>query len=406
MSFKLSYTNSNTVPEVRLPSSKSISNRLLIAQALSDSKVQLANLSEAQDTQVLQKSLISIAKVIDVGMAGTAFRFLTAFYSIKEGERVLTGAGRMKERPIQILVEKLSCLGAKIDYVEQDGFPPLQIQGANLKGGQLSIDASVSSQYISALLLIAPYLKVGLELNLVGDVVSSPYIDLTISLQHQLGIQVARNENSIRIEAGTYRSNREIIVESDWSSAAFFYQLVAFSGRSIFIQNLNSNSLQGDVECWKIFTELGVVTEFKDGGAFLHFDPKSIKRELYFDLTDTPDLIPSIAVTASQLVDKITIIGTKTLYIKECNRVEALKMELLKIGAVLREIGGNSFEIVGQKITQTENTISFSTYNDHRIAMCFAPFAVVANIEMDNKNVVAKSFPNFWDELKKFGITD
>ena len=401
----LTYQPSNGLAEIELPRSKSISNRLLIAKALSNGQVQLVNLSAAQDTLELQNALNSNAEIINVGMAGTAFRFLTAFYSLKAEKIVLTGAERMKERPIGILVEQLREFGANINYQEKSGFPPMQIRNGKLKGGNRSIDASVSSQYISALLLIAPYLEGGLELTLKGDVVSFPYIDLTISLQKLLNVEVYRKGSTITVNPGEYYSDQEVVVESDWSSAAFLYQCIAFSGKSLFIKNLNSNSLQGDIACWSIFESFGVVTEFKNDGAFLSFNSKLVKNELTLDLTDTPDLIPSVAVTASQLMEKITITGTKTLYIKECNRIEALKLELLKIGSVLREIDGNSFEIIGSKMTKSLEKIVFSTYNDHRMAMCLAPLAVYGELIINQREVVGKSFPNFWQELEKFGIS-
>ncbi|MFT6166869.1 MAG: 3-phosphoshikimate 1-carboxyvinyltransferase [Vicingaceae bacterium] len=404
MSTELTYKPSSSVSEIDLPSSKSISNRLLIARSLSKNRVPLTNLSTANDTLELQNALNSSAEIIDVGMAGTAFRFLTAFYAMNDEKRILTGAKRMKERPIEVLVDQLRSLGANIDYQEREGFPPLQIQKGELKGGKRAIDASVSSQYISAVLLIAPYLEDGLELTLQGEIVSSPYIDLTISLQQQLNVNSFRKGNKIIVKPGKYYSQQEITVEADWSSAAFFYQFAAFSCRSIFIKNLNPNSLQGDVECWKIFIDFGVVTEFVNGGALLTFDPMLIASELTLDLTRTPDLIPSVAVTASQLLKKITIVGTKTLYIKECNRVEALKVELLKIGSVLNELDGNSFEILGSKMTGQVREVAFSTYNDHRMAMSLAPLAVYGKVTLDHKKVVEKSFPTFWIALEKAGI--
>ena len=400
----LIYQPSDEVAEIELPSSKSISNRLLIAKALSNDQVQLVNLSAAQDTLALQNALSSNAEIIDVGMAGTAFRFLTAFYSLKADKVILTGTKRMKERPIGILVDELRSLGANISYQEKKGFPPLKILKSELKGGKISIDASVSSQYVSALLLIAPYLENGLELTLDGDVVSFPYIDLTINLQQLLSIEVYRKGNTIKVNHGSYSSEQEVVVESDWSSAAFFYQYVALSGKSLFIKNLNSKSLQGDVVCSTIFKSLGVETEFKNAGALLSFDSERVVDVLTLDMTETPDLIPSVAVTASQLVEKITIIGTKTLYIKECNRVEAMKNELLKVGSVLTEIDGNSIEIEGSRMKVQKDKTVFTAYGDHRMAMCLAPLAVYSDLIIDEKEVVEKSFPNFWKELEKVGI--
>jgi 3-phosphoshikimate 1-carboxyvinyltransferase len=406
MSFQLTYNSSNTIPEIELPSSKSISNRLLIASALSSNKIELVNLSDARDTVELQNALSSTSGTVDVGMAGTAYRFLTAYFALQTEKRILTGASRMKERPIGILVEELRKLGANVKYLDREGFPPLEISDGNIKGGKLTMDASVSSQYISALLLVAPYLDSGLEIDLMGEVVSYPYIDLTIALQNQLSVTAFRKENKVVVLPGDYSSKKEIVVEADWSSAAFFYQLVAFSEKSLFIKNLNPNSQQGDVACWKLFQNFGVSTNFVNNGALLSYDSTLLKRELQLDLTKTPDLIPSIAVTASQLLDKITIIGTKTLYIKESNRVEALRNELLKVGALLNELNGNSLEIISSRLMLTNAPITFSTYNDHRMAMCLAPLAIYTKVQLDQKMVVEKSFPNFWIELEKFGISN
>lgn len=405
MSFTLKYQPTEGQPEIELPGSKSISNRLLIAQALAKGEFELINLSTAKDTEVLRQSLASDSKTIDVGMAGTAFRFLTAFFAQHSGTRILTGSDRMKQRPIGILVDQLRRLGAGIEYLEKEGFPPLKIEGKQLKSNEINIDASVSSQYISALMLIAPYLENGLQLNLQGEVVSSPYIDLTLSLQQELGVAVERTNNKIVVHSCTYSASKNVLVESDWSSAAFFYQLVAFTGRSIFLKNVKENSLQGDVKCAAIFEQLGVETEFTEHGAILSASNKSVKKELNIDMQDTPDLIPSVVVAASQLVEKITVTGSQTLYIKECNRVEALQLELAKIGSDLEEIDRNSFQVFCKKINPENISVSFSTYDDHRMAMCLAPLAQFANLEMDQMDVVAKSFPKFWLELEKFGIT-
>ena len=405
MSIVLNYSPQEKLVEVSLPSSKSISNRLLIAQALAEGKFELYNLSEAQDTKVLIYALNSSNQTIDIGMAGTAFRFLTAYFSLQDGVKTLTGDSRMKQRPIAILVDQLKGLGADIQYLEKKGFPPLEITGnTKLKGGRLSINAGVSSQYISALMLIAPHLSGGLQLSLEGEIVSSPYIRLTADLQQQFGLDVTWAQNVISIGEGSYSTSKSISVEADWSSAAFFYQLVALSGKSIFITHLKEHSLQGDKACVEIFNQLGVETLFSENGAHLTASKTTVPKELKIDMTEVPDLIPSVAVTASQLLYKVTISGTKTLYIKECNRVEALKTELAKVGAVLTELNGNSFEIHGKRSQPNEQRIQFSTYNDHRIVMCLAPLSVVGKIVLENEHVVSKSFPNYWKELEKFGI--
>ena len=405
MSNKLKYKAIATVPKIDLPSSKSISNRLLITQALSGNTIVLENLSEAEDTVLLQKALASNEETVNVGMAGTAFRFLTAYYSISNGTKILTGSERMLQRPIGILVEKLKELGADITYLENDGFPPLKIVGKRLNGGPLSIDASVSSQYISALLLIAPHLENGLQLSLKGEVVSFPYIDLTIDLQQQIGIDINREGSLISVQNGAYTSNLQMVVEADWSSAAFFYQIVALSGKSLFINNLSPTSRQGDVNCFKIFDELGVKTEFLKEGALLTQHTSQFQSILKLDMIETPDLIPPVVVVASQLYSKIAITGTKTLYIKECNRVAALKIELAKLGAELNEVDGNCFEIQrSDKTVEEDKVISFLSYDDHRMAMSLAPLALKYKIEIDSLDVVAKSFPMYWVEIMKVGI--
>ena len=405
MSNKLKYSAIAAVPKIDLPSSKSISNRLLIAQALSGNTIVLENLSKAEDTVLLQKALASNKETVNVGMAGTAFRFLTAYYSISNGTKILTGSKRMLQRPIGVLVEKLKELGADITYLKNDGFPPLKIVGKRLKGGPLSIDASVSSQYISALLLIAPHLENGLQLSLKGEVVSFPYIDLTIDLQQQIGIDINRDGSLISVKNGAHTSNLQMVVEADWSSAAFFYQIVALSGKSLFINNLSASSRQGDMNCFKIFEELGVKTEFLKEGALLTQHAHQVQSILKLDMTETPDLIPPVAVVASQLCSKISITGTKTLYIKECNRVEALKTELAKLGVELNEVDGNCFEIrQSDKTMENEKVLSFLSYDDHRIAMSLAPLALRYKIEIDSLHVVVKSFPTYWVEINKVGI--
>jgi 3-phosphoshikimate 1-carboxyvinyltransferase len=405
MSNKLKYSAIATVPKIDLPSSKSISNRLLIAQALSGNTIVLENLSEAEDTVLLQKALASNEETVNVGMAGTAFRFLTAYYSVSKVTRILTGSERMLKRPIGVLVEKLKKLGADITYLKNDGFPPLKIVGKRLKGGPLSIDASVSSQYISALLLIAPHLENGLQLRLKGEVVSLPYIDLTIDLQQQIGIDINRDGSLISVKNGAHTSNLQMVVEADWSSAAFFYQIVALSRKSLFINNLSPTSRQGDINCFKIFEELGVKTEFLKEGALLTQHAHQIQSILNLDMTETPDLIPPVAVVASQLCSKISITGTKTLYIKECNRVAALKTELAKLSVELNEVDGNCFEIQrSDKTMEYEKGLSFLSYDDHRMAMSLAPLAIRYKIEIDSLDVVVKSFPTYWIEMKKVGI--
>jgi 3-phosphoshikimate 1-carboxyvinyltransferase len=244
-----------------------------------------------------------------------------------------------------------------------------------------------------------------LQLSLKGEVVSFPYIDLTIDLQQQIGIDINREGSLISVQNGAYTSNLPIVVEADWSSAAFFYQIVALSGKSLFINNLSATSRQGDVNCFKIFDELGVKTEFLKEGALLTQHTSQFQSILKLDMTETPDLIPPVVVVASQLYSKIAITGTKTLYIKECNRVAALKIELAKLGAELNEVDGNCFEIQrSDKTVEEDKVISFLSYDDHRMAMSLAPLALTYKIEIDSLDVVAKSFPMYWVEIMKVGI--
>lgn len=387
---------------IELPSSKSIANRLLIAQSLATKKFEIKHLSKAEDTKILKEALKEKKEEVNVGMAGTAYRFLTAYYSITPGIRTLTGAERMLERPIHILVEILQQLGAEISYCEKKGFPPLKIKGQQLKGNTIRVDGSVSSQYISALLLIVPYLG-SLELHLTNRIVSLPYIDMTINLMNRLGITIKRNKHIIEVQKGDYFTNESIKVEKDWSSAAFFYQLVSLAKLEIKIPELSLTSVQGDVSCAEIFSRLGVDTEERAGS--LHLKPAQIENteEVTFDLTNTPDLIPSVAVTVSSLIQKTTIKGVSTLRIKECDRVNALKNELSKLGASLEEIEEDSIVILKRK--GGAKVPVFETYNDHRMAMCLAPLALVYDsIQIDSLEVVKKSFPNFWKELEKVGL--
>lgn len=402
---KLVYNEIHTPVRIELPLSKSISNRLLIIQALSKKKIKVRKHSEAEDTIILQKALESSEEEVNVGMAGTTFRFLTAYFSILPNlEKKLFGAPRMNERPIGILVEALNGLGGKIVYLGKKGFPPIKIKGDFLEGGKLSISSSISSQYISALLLIAPYLKNGLILTLQGKVISKPYIEMTISLMRKLGANVQQHENEIKVFSGKYSSSSKIEVESDWSSAAFFYQFFAFSDQSnLDLIGLSLNSVQGDKKIKELFTIFGVQTKEIESGVRLSKMINFEKRHTLF-MEDCPDLVPSLAVCAAVLKEETVIYGVKSLRIKESNRVKALENELAKIGATLVDQSLDCIKILGTK--KVPRSLSFQTYNDHRMAMCLAPLcALNSKLEIDSKEVVNKSFPNFWQELAKCGIT-
>jgi 3-phosphoshikimate 1-carboxyvinyltransferase len=401
--FQISREQEQGNTSIHLPTSKSIANRLLVLQALSNYSFSIKDLSEAKDTEILLAALKAPGTNINVGMAGTAFRFLTAYFALGNKEVLLSGAERMKERPIHVLVDQLRALGANIDYEEKSGFPPLKIMGRPLKGGDIKVDGSISSQFITALLLIAPFLEGGLRVDLLPPVVSLPYIDLTIGLLNQLNVAVKREAYKVNVPEGGISFNGEITVEADWSSAAFFYQVVALGKQKISIKGLHEDSLQGDRRCAELFEQLGVQTVFTDSGVQLE-KKGEVSDELFFEMGDCPDLIPSVAVTASHLANKVRIHGVATLRIKECDRVWALKNELSKVGVNLEEHGTEVIEL-SRSVTSTSAKPVFSVYNDHRMAMCLAPLAFLySSVQVQDPEVVEKSFPSFWRELKKTGL--
>lgn len=404
---KLTLTSSAEFREsvISLPGSKSESNRLLIMQALANNSFRINGLSSADDTKLLQSALASSASDVNVGMAGTAYRFLCAYFAIQEGKRVrLSGANRMHERPIGVLVNALRELGAEINYLEKEGYPPLEITGKKLSGGELSIDASVSSQFVSAILLIAPYLTDPLKIKL-SDLVSKPYVDLTVSLMKRLNAELDFKGKVISVSPSKYSSKVKLEVEKDWSSAAFFYQMAALTNiPKITFEGLSENSLQGDRRLASVFESFGVKTVFTTTGVEL-IKGTEVQKSLSLDLTDCPDLIPSVAVSAAILCDFAEIKGVQTLRIKESDRVSALKNELDKIGVEVKEIGKEYIQIISNKEIDYSIKPAFSTYNDHRMAMCLAPLAVLFNeVEIENPKVVSKSFPHFWEELEKCGV--
>lgn len=389
---------------IDLPKSKSIANRLLIAQALSSSGFSIGELPDAEDTKTLLAALVNRGEEINIGIAGTAMRFLTAYYAIQEGRAtLLTGDLRMKERPISVLVEQLKNLGANIAYSENEGYPPITIQGMKLLGEECEIDASVSSQYITALLLIAPYLEKGLKITLSHKVVSFPYIDMTLNLQKKLGIKTLREGRSISVSKGDYEYIGKIEIEKDWSAAAFFYQFVALGKRSILLKGVTKDSIQGDAVVAELFSDLGVKTSFTTEGALLESTPLREKDYLEYNLIETPDLAQAIAVTASVLVCKTKITGISTLRIKETDRVVALQQELAKVGSLIEDIDEDTI-IVNARDKIIERA-TFNCYNDHRMAMSLTPLITcMTSITIDEPEVVKKSFPTFWNEIEKLGV--
>jgi len=402
---KISHPNGIIKGEFNLPASKSISNRLLIIQVLAQPEFSISNLSESEDTRLLVNALSFKNSVIKVGNAGTAFRFLTALLSFRPGEWILTGSNRMKNRPVGILVDALRILGANITYLENEGFPPLKIIGTKLTGGKVSLDGTVSSQFTSALLMIAPVLPGGLEITLKGKVTSKPFIRLTLELMSYFGIKYSWKNNRIIIKQQSYKSS-DITVESDWTAASYWYEIAALSKQSdFFLSGLTRPSLQGDAVIADIFGSLGVETKVLPDGIQLRKVPLNIDK-FDFDFSGNPDLAQTVAVTLTQLNIPFRLTGLKNLRIKEADRIQALIDESGKIGVVLDEPSNGVLEWNGRKDEIQQNKITFKTYKDHRMAMSFAPLSLANNnITIRKPDVVIKSYPGFWDELNKAGFS-
>ena len=383
MNYKVSHPTKIVNCEVDLPSSKSISNRLLIIQALCKQDFEIKNLSNSDDTNSLKNALNANGDTIDVGAAGTSFRFLTSYLATQqEREFILTGTGRMKERPIQNLVAALQLLGAKISYLEKDGFPPLKIKGATILGGEITMDASISSQFISSLLLIAPTLENGLILNISENLVSKSYIQMTLRLMEEFGVKYSWNDNKIVVNQQNY-IGKNYTVESDWSAATFWFQIAALTENcNIKLNGLCQKSMQGDAKAKTIFKDFGIASVFEDNALVLTKNnnqnfPKVI------NLIDSPDMYQSLKCTLFALNKPTEITGISTLQDKETDRVKAVENELKKLSS--------------------SNVIE--TYKDHRMAMSFAPLSLkYEEFIIKNSEVVSKSYPNFWKDLSRAGF--
>ena len=404
MNIRLTAKDINPNSKIIITGSKSETNRLLLLKALYPNIV-IENASNSDDSEVMNSALTSNNQTIDVHHAGTAMRFLTAYFASQESKSVLlTGSSRMKERPIKILVVALKQLGAEIEYHENDGFPPIKITGQKLNSSRVSLPANVSSQYISALLLIAPSLQNGLELELIGEITSASYINMTLKLLQEIGVNTSFVGNLIIVKPKSQDPTpKTIIVESDWSSASYFYSIIALSkeGTKIELSSFKENSLQGDAVLATIYEQMGVETHFEDGKIKLIKNAKPINQNLKLDLNSAPDIAQTIAVTAFGLGISCELIGLQTLKIKETDRLEALQNELLKLGASI-SITNDSLQI--EPTNSINSNQNISTYNDHRMAMAFAPLALKTNINIENAEVVSKSYPNFWSDLKKVGF--
>jgi len=406
MNLKLLKSKINKDSKIKITGSKSEANRLLILQALYPN-ITIDNLSNSDDTSLLKKALSSKEKIIDVHHAGTAMRFLTAYFSIKNGrEVILTGSSRMKERPIGILVDALKELSADISYIEKEGFPPLKITGTELTKNKVTLSANVSSQYISALLLIGPSLDNGLELTLDGKITSVPYIKMTLSLLDEIGVKNHFVGNTINVLP--FKDNKKfktMTVESDWSSASYFYSIVALSpiGTTIQLSSYKRNSLQGDSVLVDIYEQFGVSTTF--GNNTIQINKTEILDSdvvIQLDLSNAPDIAQTIAVTAFGLGLRCDLTGLHTLKIKETDRLEALRVELSKFGADIKVTKDTLYLESHSKSIIDE--VEIQTYNDHRMAMAFAPLSLKTNISINDAHVVSKSYPDFWKDLEYLGI--
>jgi len=386
-----------------LPASKSVSNRLLIIQSLCEDAFVLKNVSIADDTTILSDLINSNESIEDAGEGGTTFRFLLALRCLQGKSGILCGSKRLSERPVLTLVEALNSLGAGIEYIEKHGFPPLKLSGGKLQGNELKIDAGISSQFISALMLIAPYLPKGLRIVLEGEMVSSSYIKMTAVLMHQFGVDVQMERNEIVISNGKYTS-KDVFIYSDWSAAAFFYAMAALKPNSTMsLLNLKEDDLQGDQVLVSLMHEWGVKSQFEIDEVCIQGIGIPEKKFIY-DFTETPDLAQAFAVMAALSHRKLFISGLSTLKNKETDRLLALKIELEKLGAIIH-ITNNSLEVLqGINLTYLENKV-LNTYNDHRMVMalslfCLSGFPVI----LDDISSVSKSFPNYFLELKKLGF--
>lgn len=390
---------------IHIPSSKSISNRMLIIRSLAGSEATLHNLSGSDDTEVLRKALDAETNVKDVGHAGTSMRFLAAYLSTRQGEFVLTGSERMKERPIGPLTDALKQIGARIDFLGKEGYPPLKITGGGLKGGSIEIEAGISSQFISALMMIGPVLEGGLSIFLKGPVVSSAYIRMTLALMNRCGVNADFDGRRIRVLPGNY-SVQDFVVESDWSGASYWYQVAALlPGSEITLPNLSADSLQGDAALIQIFEPLGIQTGVHAGGIQLVSRKQDLPDQFSYDFTSCPDLVQTMAVCLCALEIPFRFTGTTTLRIKETDRIAALQSELRRVGFVLgADPSGEWLQWDGSRCEPEPDPV-IRTYHDHRMAMAFAPLALIlGSIAIEDPGVVSKSYPDYWADLEKAGF--
>lgn len=399
------------VTTIHLPASKSISNRALVIYALSGSNILPKNLSNCDDTEVIINALRDMPEVIDIKAAGTAMRFMTAYLSVTPGCHLLTGTERMCHRPIKVLVDALRYLGADIEYAGEEGYPPLRIRGSELEGGTLEVPGSISSQYISALLMIGPILRNGLTLKLTGNIISRPYIDLTLHTMHDFGVKVEWTDiDTIKTDHQQYQ-HREYVIENDWSASSYWYEIMALSNgidNEIKLTGLVDGSRQGDSVVRYLFSMLGVKTTFEntEAGIPATVTIKKVRQHvprLDYDFINQPDLAQTFVTSCALMDIPFHFKGLGTLKIKETDRIEALKREMRKLGYVIKDINGCELFWDGERCEASLDPID--TYEDHRMAMAFAPLSIkVPGLRINDPHVVSKSYPSFWDHLRQAGF--
>ncbi|NND33150.1 MAG: 3-phosphoshikimate 1-carboxyvinyltransferase [Saprospiraceae bacterium] len=410
MKFQLSKTQSSVIGDIRLDGSKSISNRALMIRALTAKPFEIQNLSTSEDSQAMQRLIGKVDGTLDVGPAGTTFRFLTALYATKAGQQILTGSTRMKQRPIGPLVDALRGLGADIAYLEKEGYPPLRINTPENLGevGEITVPANISSQFISALLMIAPTLPNGLKIFLQGKLVSASYLQMTLDMMAYFGISYRFSEQKIEVPPQQYAS-KTYRVESDWSAASYHFAAAALAQEAnLTLRGLQKESMQGDAVAVSLFSKLGLQVDWLPDGLTIT-KSKSVKPLLEHDFIRCPDIAQTLAVVCGGLGVVGTFTGLETLSIKETDRIHALKVELAKIGvsfvkapARFSPKTAKTFYMVEGK-AHWSSPPEFSTYHDHRMAMAFAPLSVIAPVKIDDPSVVGKSYPDFWKDLTRLG---
>lgn len=390
---------------IQLPSSKSICNRALIINALAKEHARLENLSDCDDTRVMVHALQDMPETIDIGAAGTAMRFLTAYLSVNEGTHTLTGTQRMRQRPIGILVDALRQAGAQIEYTGEEGYPPLRITGSIFTQNEITLPGNVSSQYISALLMIGPALPNGLKLTLTGTIISRPYIDLTLQLMQTFGAHAQwSDEHQLCVEPHPYQSPASYDIESDWSAASYWYEICALMPEAeIELPTLFRKSLQGDAQVARLFAPLGIETRYENDKVVLTKSGMKTSR-MEYDFTGQPDLAQTFVVTCALLNVPFRFCGLQSLKIKETDRIAALIKEMRKLGYTLHEADGSILSWDGERCVPDPQPC-IDTYEDHRMAMAFAPACIpLQHLRINNPQVVSKSYPHYWDDLRQAGF--